>query len=184
MSTMSDANEPLLAKHLLECARDIFAAYSVAIVDDAKEGTGAENRDEKLAAVIGFSGENMRGALAFVASERLLRELYPIPGRQPSEAEVSDWCGEFVNQLLGRLRNRLLPRGVEIHVSMPKVMAASHLRLTGTATVQACNLTFRAGPDRAEVELWFDARIEPGVDLASIVPSAPKPAKEGEHLLF
>jgi hypothetical protein len=184
MNSMSDANEPLLRNHLLECARDIFAAYSVTIAGELPEGTEIESREGKLAAVIGFTGESMRGALAFVASERLLRVLYPIPSQEPSEEEVADWSGEFVNQLLGRLRNRLLPRGVEIHVSMPKVMAASHLRLTGTATVQACNLRFSAGPDHSQVELWFDALIAPGVDLASIAPSAPTPAKEGEHLLF
>ncbi len=181
---MPDVNEPILRKHLLECARDIFAAYSVSFGEELPEGTAPESREGKLAAVIGFTGESMRGALAFVASEKLLRVLYPIPNQQPSEAEVADWAGEFVNQLLGRLRNRLLPRGVEIHVSMPKVMAAAHLRLTGTATVQACNLRFFAGPERSQVEIWFDALIAPGVDLASIAPSAPEPVKEGEHLLF
>jgi hypothetical protein len=181
---MPDVNEPLLRKHLLGCARDIFAAYSVAFGEELPEETPAESRDGKLAAVIGFTGESMRGALAFVAPERLLRALYPIPNQVPSEAEVADWAGEFVNQLLGRLRNRLLPRGVEIHVSMPKVMAAAHLRLTGTATAQACNLRFYAGSDRSQVELWFDALIAPGIDLSSIVPTAPEPAKEGEHLLF
>lgn len=181
---MTDVNEPLLRTHLLECARDIFADYSVSFGEELPAGSPPEGRDGKLAAVIGFTGDSMRGALALVASERLLRALYPIRNQQPSEAEVADWAGEFVNQLLGRLRNRLLPRGIEIHVSMPKVMAAAHLRLTGTATAQACNLRFSAGPDRSEVELWFDAVIAPGVDLSTIVPSAPEPAKEGEHLLF
>jgi hypothetical protein len=181
---MPDVNEPLLRKHLLGCARDIFAAYSVAFGDELPEGELTESREDKLAAVIGFTGESMRGALAFVASEQLLRLLYPIPSRQPSEAETADWAGEFVNQLLGRLRNRLLPHGVEIHVSMPKVMAASALRLTGTATAQAFNLRFHAGPDRSHVELWFDALIAPGVDLTSIVPAAPEATKEGEHLFF
>jgi hypothetical protein len=181
---MPDVNEPLLRKHLLECAREIFAAYSVSFGDELPEGETSESREGKLAAVIGFTGDSMRGALAFVASEHLLGTLYPIPSQQPSEAEVADWAGEFVNQLLGRLRNRLLPRGIEIHVSMPKVMAAAALRLTGTATAQACNLRFYAGPERSQVEIWFDALIAPGVDLASIVPSAPEPAKEGEHLLF
>lgn len=181
---MPDVNEPLLRKHLLECARDIFAAYSVAFGEELPDGTAPEDRDGRLAAVIGFTGESMRGALAFVASERLLRILYPIPNQEPSEAEVADWAGEFVNQLLGRLRNRLVPRGVEIHVSMPKVMAAAHLRLTGTSTAQACNLRFHAGPDRSQVELWFDALVAPGVDLTSLVPTAAAPAREGEHLLF
>jgi hypothetical protein len=181
---MPDGNEPLLRQHLLECARDIFAAYSVSFGDELPEGAPPESREGKLAAVIGFTGDSMRGALAFVASERLLRVLYPIPSQQPSEAELSDWAGEFVNQLLGRLRNRLLPRGVEIHVSMPKVMAAAHLRLTGTATAQACNLRFYSGPERSQVELWFDALIAPGVDLATIVPSAPEPIKDGAHLFF
>lgn len=181
---MADVNEPILRKHMLECARDIFGAYSAPFGEEVPEGATQESREGKLAAVIGFTGESMRGALAFVASEDLLRELYPIPNQVPSEAEVADWAGEFVNQLLGRLRNRLLPRGVEIHVSMPKVMAAAQLRLTGTATAQACNLRFCAGPARSQVELWFDALIAPGVDLTSIAPSAPEPIREGEHLLF
>jgi hypothetical protein len=181
---MRDVNEPLLRKHLLGCARDIFAAYSVAFGDELPEDEAAESREDKLAAVIGFTGESMRGALAFVASERLLRLLYPIPSQQPSESEIADWAGEFVNQLLGRLRNRLLPHGVEIHVSMPKVMAAAALRLTGTATPQAFNLRFHAGPDRSHVELWFDAVVAPGLDLTSIAPTALEATKEGEHLFF
>jgi hypothetical protein len=184
MMAMPDGNEPILRKHLLECARELFDAYSVSFGEELPETTATESRDGKLAAVIGFTGESMRGALALVTSERLLHFLYPIPNRQPSETELADWAGEFANQLLGRLRNRLLPRGVEIHVSMPKVMAAAHVRLTGTATAQACNLRFAAGPDHSHVEIWFDALIAPGLDLGSIMPSAPEPAKEGEHLLF
>jgi hypothetical protein len=125
----------------------------------------------------------MRGALALVLPFGLVRALYPIPGKEPTEAEVADWAGEFANQLLGRLRNRLLPRGVEIHVSMPKTMAAEDLRLSGTATAQACNLRFQAG-DSYEVDVWFDALIGPGVDLASVLPDAPEAVKEGELLFF
>jgi hypothetical protein len=88
-----------------------------------------------LAAFIGFGGDKLRGAVTAVAPTRFLELTHPQgkPVEPLTDAEAADWCCEFVNQLLGRLKNKLLKCGLAVQVSSPQAVLADHLRLAQSA---------------------------------------------------
>src|SRR5688572_5211299 len=69
----------------------------------------------EYAAVIGFATDEMRGMLGLGMSPDTLNKL-TLEDRASAGIAVSpeDWLGESVNQLMGRLRNKLLAYGVSV----------------------------------------------------------------------
>ena len=154
---MSPSNEHLLRDQLVGSARDAFAAYDVRVTGERL--AFVVDDDPRLASVIGFSGEGMTGELAVVAPRSLMRSSYPVPGRRDSasEAEVDDWAGEFANQVLGRLRSRLLMKGLDIQPSTPHTMPADALPRRRGSALDACSLRCYASSEQHDlVELWLD----------------------------
>lgn len=117
-----------------DCVRELLAGFGL-------EARTLERPPEEmgnapcLAAFIGFGGDKLRGALTAVAPTRVLELTHPrgTAAEPLSEADAADWCCEFVNQLLGRFKNKLLRRGVKVQVSSPQGVLADHLRLAQSA---------------------------------------------------
>ena len=77
-----------------------------------------------LACSIGFASPSLRGSLTMTADRAFVVGSRPSELRvgKPSEMEISDWMGELGNQLLGRLKNRLIDHGIEIDLVTPAVL--------------------------------------------------------------
>ncbi len=172
---------------VLQCSRDVLSACAIPIgldVDDIDD-SGLE-MSAQVATFIGFGGALLRGTLTLVAPFALLHAAYPIPICAPAEvpeADVLDWSGELVNQLLGRIKNRLAPRGVEIMASTPKSLRADQPRIQRTTSTTICALQFSSGPARLGV--WFDAvAINERSLFALTLPPGEACLLEGEVTLF
>ena len=99
-----------------ECAQELFASYGVATQEIPRL-----SREHDLAGVIGFTGA-MRGTLFIASTTSFFDAASPAPS-----ADTGDWTAELANQLLGRLKNRLLRRGIEIAVATPVVVRGLRL---------------------------------------------------------
>ncbi len=74
-------------------------------------------------AIIGFAGTQIKGSLAISADNELIKMTHPNGpmGMPVTEDDLPDWLGELANQLLGRLKNMLLRRGVDFGITTPSV---------------------------------------------------------------
>jgi hypothetical protein len=105
-----DLRELLAAK-----AHELFAAYGV----PCKTSESVRPEDIQLCGVLGFSGEHLCGTVVIGASAEALAASNPV-APEPSRS----WSAELANQLVGRFRNALLRRGVDVSVSVPVVLRA------------------------------------------------------------
>jgi hypothetical protein len=146
----------------------------------------------------GGTQRGLRGSLVLSANRGLLERSRPVPpgalpGKGPEKANATsatpsgidalqDWIGELANQLLGRLKSRLLAHGIAIQLGTPTTVSGLELRVrTCTANRQATPLWLLSGDDWLVVRL--DAIASPDVQLSSI-PDPSSSATEGEVLLF
>jgi CheY-specific phosphatase CheX len=143
-----------------------------------------------MLAIIGFGGAedapSLRGSLILSANHGLLERSCPAPrvaGQVGCSAEtLQDWIGELANQLLGRLKSRLLAHGVTIQLGTPTTVSGLELRVRSCAADrQATPLWFVAGDDWLVVRL--DALASPNAKLESS-PDPSSSAAEGDVLLF
>lgn len=125
--------------------------------------------------VLGFSGDQMRGTLLLATSREPLGRTSPT-----SDSSFREWIAELANQLLGRIKNKLIPRGVTLHMSTPIVLRGEHLApIPRDASIRP--YTFSC--DGGYVCVWFDAELTSGLDLSAVDANA-EFISEGESMLF
>jgi CheY-specific phosphatase CheX len=142
--------------------------------------------EDGMLAIIGFAGEQLRGSLVLSANPGLLEG--SCPARTVGRADAThleilqDWVGELANQLLGRLKSRLLAHGVAIELGTPTTVSGLELRVRSCGGAHpATPLWLHSGDDWLVVRL--DAIAAPDTHL-SASPDPSTAAAEGEILLF
>ena len=170
----------IMMEHLREVTVELFGAYELPIQplagDDAAQLTTSER---SAAAIIGFAGEKVRGALILCASNTSIERWMAVLGAGPGEE--NDTLGEFSNMLLGRLKGRLLAEGVTLLLSTPTTTSGSDLRLS-PPLVQS-GTQFFAGDDwsvMARLDATFDSGFSRGASSSSMEAAA----EAGDAMLF
>jgi CheY-specific phosphatase CheX len=122
-----------MERHVAEVAVELFQAYGIAVRHSGPSAeTGAVPLEASVAAIIGYAGEKVRGALILVASRPAIESW--LLGLGPGvNGDVCDTLGEFSNMLLGRLKGRLSPEGFPILLSTPTTAFGSGFTLARPA---------------------------------------------------
>lgn len=175
----------LLDKIIVEQTIAQFAASDISL--SRIEQPGPQPTHAELAGMVGFTSESMRGTVMIASTFSLFARSRPATVRdQPVSAYVArdwlylrDWASELTNQLVGRIKNRLVTYGVSLRVSTPTALSGSALAFATPSSKRAKPIVFSTGSD----ELWvfFDAIIEPDLEL---VPQGEAAAEEGDLILF
>lgn len=171
------ANKKIIDEIVGECVADLFVHQS------AELAAVAESFDpHDYVAVIGFYGDSMRGALG-VGLDRAVasRMLEPSDASIAARNILEDWVGEVANQLLGRVKNRLLGYGVTLGLALPMVLRGVEVHLV-KATPDIWQ--YRFGCADGGMTIWFDARIDDGVVLERLLDPEEVAASEGGLTMF
>jgi Chemotaxis phosphatase CheX len=172
-----------LRKVCIECAQEVFDIYRFAIEPSEDDALTNPISRAPLAAIIGFGGDVFRGTLTIVAPFRLFQSWYPshLPDTAEAGVDVLDWAGEFVNQLLGRVKRRLFGRGVVLVASLPRVMLGNEFRVPSSNRSHVCELRFCSAGE--PVGLWLDAIANQETPVLAGTGESP-PDDQGDMLLF
>jgi CheY-specific phosphatase CheX len=165
--------------YLESSTQDLFKSQGMEVTQDPRRKAEAEN---PLAATIGFTSENLRGFLMLTLDRDLALRSLPPNLREGSASEeiLADWTGELSNQLLGRLKGRLCPAGIEISLSTPIVFTGKEMhRFPNTAPIQR-TLFFAEGRILVELQASYARDFEIAEESERSEPSQ----SEGEVLFF
>lgn len=127
-------------------------------------------------AVIGFGGGGLRGSLGLGVSTALIEKL--VGGGTERQ---DDWLSEMANQLLGRVKNRLLRHGVTITIALPMVLRGLRVEIVG-ASKELWAYPFDTSDGALCV--WVDVLADPEFVLAPMSDEALDIPSEGELILF
>jgi hypothetical protein len=151
-------------------AHELFADYGVPC--EAADSVGEGGRE--LCGILGFTGDHVCGSVVVSATPEAIASSNPI-----GDGATRSWVAELTNQIVGRFKNTLLRCGVEVVMSIPVVLTASHL----TPMPQAPLAPLRLAVGTGFLTLWLEVEVDPDLVLAE--PSADMNiAVEGETLLF
>jgi hypothetical protein len=91
---------------------DLFSAYSVAVAPRPRQARQLAPTLPDICASVGFSHARRQGKLTLSLPARVI-DLMPVS----TDAHLkSDWARELANQLIGRIKNRLLHFNVRLQV--------------------------------------------------------------------
>jgi hypothetical protein len=150
-------NDEVIERCVSESCLGLFQDYSLPLAR-VKEGA---LRDAELlfCGVVGFTGDQMRGTLLLATSKEPLGRTTPT-----SDSSLREWIAELSNQLLGRIKNKLLAHGVNLHLSTPVVLRGQHIAPLSRAEL----VPYAFACDGGYVCVWLDAEVTNGVDLTKV----------------
>jgi hypothetical protein len=119
-----------------------------------------ETDEPMLFGAIGFVGEGLRATCLHGAHQRLLH----VSGR--SRNQPRDWIAELSNQLVGRIKIRLLGCGVNVNLTTPLALSGIRLKPLPRPTSEPLAFQSSAGP----VIVCLELETEPGFALPEEQP--------------
>jgi CheY-specific phosphatase CheX len=148
---------------------ELLQAYNVALTPAAQ---GWSESDEVMfSGVMGFVGDRVRGTCLLAAPQGT------VEAAAPKAAGARDWVGELSNQLVGRLKAKLMARGATIALSTPVVLRGVRLSPLPRTDVEPVVFDSPAG----KVLVWLEVEIETDFQLGE---ERALTASEGELLVF
>jgi hypothetical protein len=164
---------------------DAFSARGLS-VQPAEPGSSPPTpyKDGAVLAFIGLFGETLTGTLLFAVRRDLAEKLALVgnPGAVTQMAYL-DSMAELTNELLGRIKNLLVPHGVTFQLGLPKALACAEFWLH---TIPGdTHRAHRFASPNGDVWAWFDVVLAP--DFLMLPPSEDRPNKcvlEGELLML
>jgi hypothetical protein len=156
---MSSQNDEVIEHCVSDSCLSLFEDYKLPLAR-IKEGALQQGAPLIFCGVVGFSGDQMRGTLLLATSREPLGRTSPT-----SDASLREWIAELANQLLGRIKNRLVPHGVILHLSTPIVLRGQHIAPISRAEL----VPYAFACDGGTVCVWFDAEVTAGMDLTQRV---------------
>ncbi len=156
------------------CA-ELFVAYQLDMRPCGRERFPA-TEELALCGVMGFGGKRIRGALLLATTREPLERTNP-----GSVHSQRDWICELSNQLMGRIKNKLLLRGVEVLLATPVGLSGENL--CATPTKLRAPHVFAA--ENGYVCVWIDLEFTDGYAIPhEALWGAETPVTEGDTILF
>jgi hypothetical protein len=103
-----------------------------------------------------------------------------VPAVPPGNSE--DWLAESVNQLLGRLKNKLMRYDLMVSLALPTVLRGISLRFLATRPTSLWTYTFES--EEGPVWVWLDVRHDANLELKPTTDPEKQSVQEGDLLLF
>ena len=149
---------------------ELFSDYGVSLARGHFEW--GDSNDPLLSSVMGFVGDHLRGTCLLACEHAPLAASCP-PGGRPR-----DWIGELANQLVGRLKVKLLGYGENVALTTPIVLQGIRIQPLPRSNVSPA--LFSAG--NGVVLSWLEVEVECGFTLPA--PQRADAGETGELMLF
>lgn len=143
---------------VMDATRALFEIYGVKLELDGR-AIAKTLPSVDIISTIGFSSPTINGSLLLAIPNVVLQQTLPTP-----DASLADWSGELANQLLGRLKNKLIHYEVVINLALPVVVSGDefHLRARPNRLTRHFSFISEWGRMfvRAELELCASLELE------------------------
>ncbi|MEE9386605.1 MAG: chemotaxis protein CheX [Nannocystaceae bacterium] len=175
-----------LGEMLLAAAPALFEGHGVALDFGAQRPVLDPVAHEGYAGILGFGGTGIKGSVAIYLDDPTVRKSYPSAGSLAGTDEdilyLRDWTAELTNQLMGRLKNKLLRSGVDVMLGIPTAVSGVSFTLAypGQTIPQAYDFLW----DEGAAVVVLTAEAVPGLTLEEIDDPDAASAGEGELILF
>jgi hypothetical protein len=109
--------------------------------------------------------------------KRLLASIHPLPPAAVSQRDLEDWCRELNNQLVGRMKNKLLRYGVTVSLGLPVLLTGTDVSAVAAPDLTVNDHAFAL--DNGRLMLTLSTFVDPAVELREMESM---PDEEGAHV--
>lgn len=154
---------------------ELLHSYGLSIAPRGRAENRRHTAQHEAVGIISFDGKGVAGRLTL----SIPRPVFVAPGAAHTEnTTLPDWTRELTNQLMGRIKNRLMQFQLKLRTHIPTVLSGAALMLQKNPTTE---IWYAFGALRGEIIVTVDASLAQAVleySNASVVVA------EGELILF
>lgn len=131
-SNEKTANERVIDLYMQAC-NELFTTYGLTACLQRQDADGHDAKEASYISILGASGEKIRMSSTLNIGASLLAKLHPSGAKNVPQRELEDWCRELNNQLVGRVKNKLLRLGCEMMTGLPSLITGTGVSTVSTA---------------------------------------------------
>jgi hypothetical protein len=165
MGLASNSTATLVTDMAAQAWIELMAAYGVGFAAAAGEDWAARTREAAFFGVVGFEGQGLRAICLIGAEQRL------VDASCRTSSRPRDWIAELANQLIGRVKMKLLARGVSVTMTIP--LALSGVQITPLPRLGLAPLLFAS--ERGAALIWLEIEADESLTLSSEHPLGVEP---------
>jgi len=182
-SLTPDENQQAIQACLEDASVELFEHYGVDIL--SKEQVEPRSTPTvELVAVISAASDLLKIGIILRVEQELLEEVFPIGQGEKTSERLCDWMGEMCNQLMGRLKNKLLLYDVSVQQHIPAVLQAKEIEVILPKSVRIKE--FSLCTDVGDVSITWTLGMSEGLNMTLLghPPINNNPAHEGEFIFL
>lgn len=184
MSLNNIKDHQILNELYVEACRDLLAAYGLtANVQEQGRGTSAGTKAIYVS-LLGASGEGIRLSSMLKIDRDLVISIHPLGSANIPQPDLEDWCLELNNQLVGRVKNKLVGYGRVVMAGLPVLITGTDLSAVTAPKSEVHQYSVESAD--GQIILTLATLIEADVELCDMEPSMDHEAvlAEGSLALF
>jgi len=164
MNLTNRGQHSILNALYLEAAENLLAAHGTHahLVRQHGAGTSVPNTPSYVC-VLGATGDGVALSSMLKIDRAVLISVHPLGSAEISQLDLEDWCRELNNQLVGRMKNKLLGYGVAIALSLPMLLSATDVTAIAGPDVTVNEHSFRSAA--GQIALTLATFVDPQLEL-------------------
>ena len=184
MSLKDTRDHQILNELYVGGCRALLSAYGLTVSVQEERGVANARIKDRCVSILDASGEGVSLSSMLKIDQDLLISMHPLGSSNITQTDLEDWCMELNNQLVGRLKNKLLGYGLVVIVGLPLLLSG-----TDFIVVTAPNSEVRqyaVESEDGQITLILTTLIAADVELYAMDPSmnAGEVLAEGAVSLF
>lgn len=180
---MSQSNSELVNTMFVESCNELFSNYGLSReIEMSAASPGDVYPDSTMCCLLSATGEGINVVSMLQPDDGFLTNLYPGDKDSVSQQEIEDWCGELNNQLVGRLKNKLLGYQCEVMLGLPSMVTGQQICAAGPKDAMVTQGILES--DNGRIKVVAATKLEPELVLEAREGGDDDVMMEGEISLF
>jgi hypothetical protein len=178
MSSNNPKQHQILNELYIQACADLLPAYGLEI-DIRKQGAGTSTRTrdtDSYLSILGATTGDISLSSMLKIDRDLVVSIHPAESSDVAHDLLEDWCRELNNQLVGRLKNKLLGYGQALILGLPTLITGIDVRPVPAPNSKVHEYSVESG--HGKIALTLVTLVSPGLELREVE------AVEGEAVLL
>ncbi len=158
MNNENGAIKAIIESLFLNAATELLATYKLSHKANASSNDDSSVGDESILSVITASGEGLRISCTLKIGVDTAMSLHPDIADLNS---AQDLCAEFNNQLIGKLKNKLLAYNCKVLLGLPSLIHGNKITQASSTSADSTDYTFYC--DAGVLLIDLQTSIHPGL---------------------
>src|SRR5256885_8460045 len=134
----------ILNELYVEACGGLLSAYGLA-VHARRQGPGLSARhNPSYVSFLGAAGEGISLSSMLKIDRNLVLRMHPLGSADISQPDLEDWCRELNNQLVGRVKNKLLGYGRVVSVGLPVLITGTDVSPVAAPNAEVHEYSFES----------------------------------------